>query len=171
MKACIIRHMPEPAVRVATLADAPELAVTVTEGFETYREWAPRGWDPPPTALHLSGIRDRMGDGGCVCLVAEADGAHAGHVAYLPAREEAGVAHVWMLFVRRAWWGRGVAPALLTCAVGAATHEGYTGMRLHTPAEHARARAFYEREGWTADHPPFYEPMLGLALVTYRIRL
>jgi hypothetical protein len=44
----------------------------------------------------------------------------------------------------------------------------YAAMRLHTPAEHARARRFYEREGWTADAPPFYEPMLGLTLVTYR---
>jgi hypothetical protein len=44
----------------------------------------------------------------------------------------------------------------------------YTAMRLHTPAEHGRARRFYEREGWTADAPAFYEPMLGLALVTYR---
>jgi hypothetical protein len=44
-------------------------------------------------------------------------------------------------------------------------------MRLHTPAEHARARAFYEREGWTAASPPFYEPMLGLTLVTYRREL
>ena len=163
--------MHEPVLRLATLADAPELAVTVEEGFETYREWAPRGWDPPPGATQLSGIRERLPDAGCVCLLAEAGGEHAGHVAYVPAPEDPGVAHVWMLFVRRAWWGTGVATSLLTRAVERATAEGYSGMRLHTPAEHARARAFYEREGWSAATPPFYEPMLGLPLVTYRLRL
>ena len=52
---------------------------------------------------------------------------------------------------------------------GSDTH--VAGMRLHTPAEHVRARRFYEREGWTASSGPFYEPMLGLTLVTYRIRM
>jgi GNAT superfamily N-acetyltransferase len=163
--------MTTPSVRPATLADAQELAETVLEGFESYREWAPAGWDPPSALMQLGGIRDRLPEDGCVCLLAEADGEHAGHVAYIPAREEPGVAHIWMLFVRRAWWGSGLATDLLARAVAAATHEGYAGMRLHTPAEHARARAFYEREGWTAADPPFYEPMLGLALVTYRLKL
>jgi GNAT superfamily N-acetyltransferase len=159
------------SIRPATLSDASELAVTVGEGFESYREWAPAGWDPPSPPMQLTGIRDRLPEEGCVCLLAEAGGEHAGHVAYIPAREEPGVAHIWMLFVRRAWWGRGVATDLLARAVAAATGEGYAGMRLHTPAEHARARAFYEREGWSAPDPPFYEPMLGLPLVTYRRRL
>jgi GNAT superfamily N-acetyltransferase len=158
-------------IRPATLSDAPELAVTVGEGFESYREWAPAGWEPPSPPMQLSGIRARLPEDGCVCLLAEVDGAKAGHVAYIPAREETGVAHIWMLFVRRAWWGSGLATDLLTRAVASATHEGYAGMRLHTPAEHARARAFYEREGWTAPDPSFYEPMLGLTLVTYRLRL
>jgi GNAT superfamily N-acetyltransferase len=158
-------------VRPATLSDAPELAATVGEGFESYREWAPAGWDPPSAPMQLSGIRDRLPADGCVCLLAETDGEHAGHVAYIPAREEPGTAHIWMLFVRRVWWGTGLAADLLARAVAAATTEGYAGMRLHTPADHMRARAFYEREGWTAADPPFYEPMLGLALVTYRRRL
>lgn len=163
--------MSTPSIRLATLADAPELADMVFEGFESYREWAPAGWDPPAAPLQLSGIRDRLPEDGCVCLLAEADGVQAGHVAYIPAREEPGVAHIWMLFLRRAWWGTGLAADLLTRAVAEATGEGYAGMRLHTLADHARARAFYEREGWNAPDPPFYEPMLGLALVTYRLRL
>jgi GNAT superfamily N-acetyltransferase len=157
--------------RPATLADAPAIADVVREGFETYREWAPRGWDPPAPALHLAGIRDRLPEVGCVCLLAERRGEVTGVVAYAPAREEPGVAHVWMLFLRRASWGTGLAAGLLTRAVEAATREGYSGMRLHTPAAHRRARGFYEREGWTSGHPPFYEPMLGLDLVTYRLGL
>jgi GNAT superfamily N-acetyltransferase len=158
-------------IRHATLGDAPALSATVEEGFDSYRVWAPRGWEPPAGAVQLAGIRDRLADAGCVCLLAEDAGEMAGHVAYVPAREETRVAHIWMLFVRVRWWGAGVATALLARAVETATAEGYAAMRLHTPAEHTRARAFYEREGWTAATPPFYEPILGLTLVTYRLEL
>jgi hypothetical protein len=41
-------------------------------------------------------------------------------------------------------------------------------MRLYTPARHARARAFYAREGWAQEGEPTYEPMLGLELVELR---
>src|SRR4051812_35735186 len=100
MKVGIISHMAQWLMRPAALADAPALAATVEEGFESYRAWAPRGWDPPESAVQLAGIRDRLPDEGCVCLLAEEGGEMAGHVAYIPAREEPGVAHVWMLFVR-----------------------------------------------------------------------
>jgi GNAT superfamily N-acetyltransferase len=158
-------------IRPATLADAPALAETVQEGFVSYRTWAPRGWQPPAAELQLAGIRDRLPHLGCVCMVAEDAGRPAGHVAFVPARDESGVAHVWMLFVREPWWGTGLAADLLARAVALAAAEGYGAMRLHTPAEHVRARRFYEREGWTAAAPPFYEPMLGLMLVTYRTQL
>jgi GNAT superfamily N-acetyltransferase len=159
MRATDIRH--------ATLGDVPALAETVEEGFESYRIWAPRGWDPPSAAVHLAGIRDRLPEPGCVCLLAEDGGEMAGHVAYGPAREEPGVAHIWMLFVRARWWGTGVATDLLARAVATATAEGYAAMRLHTPAAHARARAFYEREGWVTDGVRVPEPMLGIDLVLY----
>jgi GNAT superfamily N-acetyltransferase len=104
-----------------------------------------------------------------VCVLAEVGGEHAGQVAFSPARDEPGVAHLWMLFLPTRFWGTGLATTLLARAVEEARAAGrYTAMRLHTPAEQARARRFYEREGWVAANPPFYEPMLGLALVTYR---
>lgn len=162
--------MSEPILRSATRADVPALSDTVQQGFEGYRAWAPRGWDPPDAALHGSSIRARLADPACFCLLAEAGPTlePAGHVAYLPATGERAVAHVWMLFVRERWWGTGLATELLRRAVAAATDAGYRGMRLHTPAEHGRARAFYEREGWRLDGESFHDPMLGLALVTYR---
>jgi GNAT superfamily N-acetyltransferase len=161
--------MIQALLRMATVADAPALAATVQEGFESYRAWAPRGWEPPAPAFQLRGIRDRLPEASCVCVLAEVDGEHAGQVAFSPARDEPGVAHVWMLFLRTPFWGSGLATTLLARGVEEARASGrYAAMRLHTPAEQARARRFYEREGWTAEAPPFYEPMLGLALVTYR---
>ena len=52
-----------------------------------------------------------------------------------------------------------------------ATRRGYARMRLFTPAGQARARAFYEREGWRTDGVIMPEPLLGLDLVEYRREL
>ena len=99
----------------------------------------------------------------------------AGHVAVVAGRERTGerelipgLAHLWMLFIREPWWGTGLATSLLAMAVEEATARGYEAMRLYTPAGQARARAFYEREGWTTDGEGRFEPMLAFDLVEYR---
>jgi GNAT superfamily N-acetyltransferase len=74
---------------------------------------------------------------------------------------------VWALFVRPAWWGTGLARRLHGLAVAEAVARGYDTMQLVTPTGQARARAFYEREGWRAAPPPFREPMLDLELIRY----
>jgi GNAT superfamily N-acetyltransferase len=160
--------MSDPALRPATAADLTELVDTVTEGFETYRDWAPRGWTPPELELHVTGIRGRLAERGCFCVLAEDGERVVGQVGTVPARGRAGAGHVWMLFVRRPWWGTGLAVRLLDAAVEDGRERGWTELRLQTPSEHARARRFYEREGWTPDAETVYEPTLGLVLVTYR---
>jgi GNAT superfamily N-acetyltransferase len=155
-------------LRPTTADDIDELVETVREGFETYREWAPRGWMPPERELHLAGIRGRMAERGCFCVLAEGAEGVAGQVGTVPARGARDAGHVWMLFVRKPWWGTGLAARLLGAAEEDASARGWVELRLQTPSEHARARAFYEREGWTSDDDPVYEPALGLVLVTYR---
>jgi GNAT superfamily N-acetyltransferase len=73
-----------------------------------------------------------------------------------------------MLFVRPPWWGSGLATRLNALAVAEAAGRGYTAIRLHTPAGQRRARAFYEREGWSTDGVLVPEPLLGIDLVEYR---
>jgi len=153
-------------IRRASLSDAPVLAETVCQGFEGYREWAPRGWDPPAPQLHLVGIRERLERPDAWCELAEAGSEPAGHGAFL-ASGGPGLAHLWMLFVREPWWGTGLAAELLARAVAAAARD-YAVIRLHTPAGQARARAFYEREGWRQEGGAWWEPSLGLDLVEYR---
>ena len=155
-------------LRPANADDVPDLVETVREGFETYRAWAPRGWTPPERELHVAGIRGRLAERGCFCVLAEDGGSVAGQVGTVPARGFRDAGHVWMLFVREPWWGTGLARRLLVAAEADAVERGWTELRLQTPSEHARARAFYEREGWTTDGEPLYEPTLGLVLVTYR---
>ena len=163
-------------IRVAVPDDASALAGTTRLGFESYRSWAPEGWEPPPPALELRSIRERLRQSSTWCAMAvDARGEPAGHVGITHAAERErphvripGRAHLWMLFVRPPWWGSGLATRLHRLALEQAAREGYETIRLYTPHGAARARAFYEREGWTAAGPAFPEPLLGLDLVEYR---
>jgi len=106
--------------------------------------------------------------------VAEFAGEVCGHVAILPSElvtwrpaPDPEVAHLWQLFVRPAAWGSGVAVALLEAAVDRASAQGYAQIRLFTPVRQARARRFYEREGWTAVDDPLDDGE-GLLIIQYR---
>jgi GNAT superfamily N-acetyltransferase len=71
------------------------------------------------------------------------------------------------VFVRERYWGTGVAGELLRLLLESARGEGFTGARLFTPAGQARARRFYEREGWTLSRD-WQDETLGLPVVEYR---
>jgi GNAT superfamily N-acetyltransferase len=163
------------ALRPARPDDAEVLAETVRIGFASFRDWAGPAFDPPPHALEAGRIREGLERPSTWALLALSGGQPAGHVAITQARarEEPrpdipGLAHFWMLFVRPPWWGSGLAARLHGLAVREAGRRGYAALRLHTPAGNARARAFYEREGWHAIGAPIPEPLLGLDLVEYR---
>ena len=76
--------------------------------------------------------------------------------------------HFWMLFVRPPWWGSGLAHRLHAAACAEARARGFAALRLFTPAAQARARAFYEREGWTVAGAPFAHDTMGIDMVEYR---
>jgi GNAT superfamily N-acetyltransferase len=162
------------SLRPASPRDAVQIATVLGEGFEGYRAFAPPGWEPPDLGEELERIRRRLADPEVWCLLAERDAEPAGHVAVMPAwlhehaSHEPGLAHFWQLFVRPPWWGSGLATALHAEAVGEAGARGFTAMRLFTPADQARARRFYEREGWAAAGEPSDELDFGLPLVEYR---
>jgi len=169
----------ELEIRIAGPEDASALATTTRLGFDSYREWAPVGWRPPPRSLELRAIRERLRQATTWCVMAlEPGGEPAGHVGITHAaeRERAhvripGRAHLWMLFVRPPWWGTGLATRLHGLALEEAARRGYETIRLYTPAGQSRARAFYVREGWTLIGRTFEEPLLGLDLVEYRREL
>jgi GNAT superfamily N-acetyltransferase len=163
-------------LQLASPEDAAELARTTRAGFDSYRAWAPEGWEPPPHTLEVRAIRERLKARTTWCVQALAsDGEPAGHVGVTPAADRArphatlpGRAHLWMLFVRPPWWGTGLAVRLHGLALEEAARQGYGTIRLYTPHGAARARAFYEREGWALAGQAFAEPLLGLDLVEYR---
>jgi diaminopimelate decarboxylase len=111
------------------------------------------------------------------CLVAEAEGAIVGQITVRPAARAAHpvdaptLAHVSNLFVRRDFWGAGLARDLHNAALDGARERGFTELRLFVAAGQGRARRFYEREGWLPAGAPFDDPIPGLTMVEYRRRL
>jgi GNAT superfamily N-acetyltransferase len=167
----------EPDQRVGKPRDAAALAAVLLEAFSTYREWAPEGWKPhgTPGQLEAELIFERLGLPGYWCRLAEVADQAVGYVVLRPAMTYGdapepipGLGHIWHLFVRPAWWGRGVATDLLEQAMGEARRRDYEAARLWTPRENARARAFYEREGWHATGGEHYSESLDLQLLEYR---
>ena len=172
--------------RRATVADVDAMLRIVESGFASYAEFAPPGWRPPPIQDDRERMTGLMADRGTWALLALDEDEVVGHFAFTPARERGageapdgswrerppitGMAHLWQLFVLPAWWGRGVAPMLHEAGVEEMRAQGYERARLFTPSGQARARAFYERRGWTA-HDEQFNPDLALDLTEYRLEL
>ena len=160
--------------RQAGLEDAAAVGASVAAGFRRYREFAPPFWRPPEEATLVDGVRRWFAAGGGFwCLLAERDGALAGQVSFMPAAasvapvDEPKLAHLSGLFVEPSWWGSGLARTLHGRALAEAAVRGYASMRLFTPAGQARARRFYEREGWRPAGEP-NEMAAGLPTLEYR---
>jgi GNAT superfamily N-acetyltransferase len=156
-------------LRPATVADADAMTETLAIGFDGYREFAAHGWQPPDahTDPELARLRERLGATTTWAVIAEDGGLAAGHAGFFPQPGVVASAHLWQLFVRPAWWGTGLATELLARAIEAAVEQGYRRMRCYTPRDHARARRFYEREGFTHTEWEGLEEPLGLVLVEY----
>jgi GNAT superfamily N-acetyltransferase len=152
----------------------------VAIGFHGFNAWAPEGWEPPDelTPDNVERLRRELADPRAFALMAMYEGDPVGHVLWMPARESRepgaalvpGLVHLRHLFVLEPWWGTGIARELHARAVAAMRETGWELARLFTPAANARARRFYDREGWVAG-PPFFEPGLDLDLVEYRLDL
>jgi GNAT superfamily N-acetyltransferase len=174
---CCARHCIDVAhdhpirLRRATIADAEPLAQGVIEGVEDYPSFAPPGWTGPSFEAELKHLRQGLADPEVCCLVAESEGALLGQITVLPAArsphpiDDSSLAHISNLFVHRDYWGCGLAADLHRAAVEAAGGCGFTELRLFVAAGQARARRFYEREGWRPVGEPFDDPRTGLTMI------
>jgi GNAT superfamily N-acetyltransferase len=169
--------MHQPCFRAATPSDAESLAQAVIDGVEDYRSFAPPDWTPPSLAGEVEHLYELLADDQVWCLLAEADGELVGQITVLPATRAArpvddpALAHLSNIFVRRDRWGSGLARALHDAGVEAARERGFAQMRLFCAAGQARARRFYEREGWVPEGEAFHDPRPNLVLVEYRLAL
>jgi diamine N-acetyltransferase len=160
--------------RAATADDVPVMIESFIEGFETFRVFAPPGWEIPIDGSDEAKLAANVALPRAVAVVAELEGAPAGHVLLIPAdvaREPVSdprLAHVMHVFVRAPFRGTEVASELLRRLMDGARDNGYERARLFTPAAQARARRFYEREGWRITGPPHHGGGLGFDVVEYR---
>jgi GNAT superfamily N-acetyltransferase len=149
------------------------MADNLEEGFGTYRSWAHSGWNPPSRVEMLLGMMQRFTKDGSFCVVAFTDdGEAAGHATARPELDEheqprAAVARLTHLFVRRRFWGSGVADQLHDHILAGMSARGFESACLWTPVGQARARAFYERHGWRATGALDPDNDLRLELLEY----
>jgi GNAT superfamily N-acetyltransferase len=164
---------PSFTVRAGTRQDLGMLADNLEEGFGTYRSWSTSGWEPPSRVEMLLGMMQRFTTDGSWCVVAFTDkGEAAGHATARPEADEhdepqPSVARLTHLFVRRRFWGSGVADLLHDRLLAGMSDRGFTSACLWTPVGQARARAFYERHGWRPSGAVDPENDLQLQLLEY----
>ena len=167
----------DPRIRRATPQDADAVARVVADGFATYRAFTPDGWEPPDTIELALGFAVQLRGDDLWCGVIDEGGEVVGQVGVgssaksLKPSDEPGLAHLQNLFVVRSHWGTGLASALLAAAVEVATERGFERIRLFTPVPQARARRFYEREGWSPVGEPFTEARFPFQMLEYRLEL
>jgi GNAT superfamily N-acetyltransferase len=159
-------------IRPATVADAPSLAALAREGFETFQPFAPPTFEPPSLDLETATFREQLSTTLYWCRLAEDDEAPVGVAGFRRQEVEPGLVHFQRLFVSQRLWGTGLAAELLRLATEQMENDRFLLARLFTPAGQARARRFYEREGWRQSAEPYAEPRFGgLELVEYRREL
>ena len=168
--------MSEFKIRAATRQDIATLADILSEGFATYNRWTANGWEPPTRAAMLLGLMHKFGHDGSWCLLAFSDGEPAGQATARPERDPDGeprpaVARLTQLFVRERHWGGGLASELHELMLDEMRERGYEQACLWTAVGQARARAFYEREGWRATGRLDPDNDLSLELMEYQLAL
>jgi predicted N-acetyltransferase YhbS len=154
-------------IRPATADDVSDLARHVLAAFELYRDFQPPAWSPPGVEHEAERMRARIASPATWALIARDGDEVVGQVLFEPVRDAEAFAHFANLFVSPGWWGSGLAAHLHGRALEAMRERGFRRARLFTPAAQARARRFYEREGWRADGEPFDEPGLDMVIVRY----
>jgi GNAT superfamily N-acetyltransferase len=180
-------------VRPPGEGDVPGIAALVGACDETYRSWAPPGWEPPPPGRELDRWRGRIVDGswwtrvavepgdrvvGLVCFtqavvqrtLPSPAGRRAIPEGVLTVEPIPGRAHVSAVFTHPDRWREGVAAGLLALAEDAMRAERYREVQLWTPRE-APARRFYEAAGWRHDGREQWLAELALPIVAYLKRL
>lgn len=141
------------------LADAPQLAQVVTSAWQVgFRGLLPQpfldGLDPDQSRARWETDLSPERVGPPHFLVAQVDAVVCGFSVFGPSRDEdAGpnVAELFALHVIPTSWGRGVGSTLLRRTLAQLQAWGSVGASLWVIDGNARARRFYEHQGWNVD--------------------
>lgn len=105
-------------------------------------------------------------------LVVELNGELVGLSLVWPARgdDEAGLGELILINLAPHAWGKGAGTALLDADVEALRDLGFDEAILWVAEDNARARRFYEREGWLPDGASKTDTIGGASIVELRYR-
>lgn len=163
-------------VREGGRHDLSAMADNLEGGFASYRTWSPSSWEPPLRTEMLLGMMQRFATDGSWTFMGLVDNLPAGHVTARPEVDEQeapvpGTARMTHLFLRRDYWGSGLATLLHAEMIDSMRERGYTASVLWTPVGAARARGFYAKHGWQPTGALDPDSSLGLELMEYRLEL
>lgn len=152
------------------------MADNLEGGFAAYRTWSPTRWEPPARTEMLLGMMQRFATDGSWTFMGLVDNLPAGHVTGRPEFDEldqpvTGTARLTHLFLRRDYWGSGLATLLHDRMLESMRERGFGTAVLWTPVGAARARAFYAKNGWQPTGELDPDNSLGLELMEYRLEL
>jgi len=168
----------ELELRPPAAGEEGAIAELVRACDESYRDWTPPGWEPPPPGRELDRWRGRITDGSWWTRVAvEPGGRVVGLVCFTQAMTWVdddtrvgepipGRAHVSAVFTHPDRWRQGIAAGMLAAAQAAMRADRYREVQLWTPRE-APARSFYEATGWRHDGREQWLAELALPIVAY----
>ena len=92
-----------------------------------------------------------LGAGAAVLVMEDDKGAVQGFATVRPSDGEVHVGELGAIYLHPDAWRKGLGAALLKATVDRAQGCGYSALILWVHPENHRARAFYERAGWTDD--------------------
>jgi ribosomal protein S18 acetylase RimI-like enzyme len=144
-------------IREARIGDETEIArVHVAAWRAAYRDMMPDAFlDSLDEKQRATRWRDRLENplpGKRRMLVATANASVVGFAGVGPARGETGTrGELYMINLAPSAWGTGIGSALLTKCVADLASFGHHEAFLWVLRQNARARRFYEREGWKHD--------------------
>ena len=146
-------HGADVEVRLADPGEARELtALHRVSAHTAFAHIFPPDVPPPLFEDDLARWEHWLGGDGAQgrrVRVAVVDGRAVGVVLTGPDPDEPGAGHLARLYVHPDAWGRGIGTRLHSVALGDLAARGFPAATLWVLEENRRARAWYERLGWT----------------------
>jgi GNAT superfamily N-acetyltransferase len=159
-------------VRKATAEDAAGIARVQERGWQAaYRHVFPTEELDRGGFIHADRWTERLirPPAGWTTFVAEHDGEVVGFTSVGPSRDETGVGELYAIYVDPEQWSTGTGSALIEQAEEQ-LRTAYTDVTLWVLEDNPRARAFYERAGWSVDGGRKAEARWGVRAPEVRYR-
>jgi GNAT superfamily N-acetyltransferase len=166
-------------IRAARVADAAQIAVVHVRSWQAaYRGLLPQAYLDGLDPAQRVGRWERALAGGAAgragVLVADAGGTLLGFVGYSPSRDSDAdpdrVGEIGAIYLVSSAWGKGIGALLMNAALAYLAEAKFSQATLWVLDTNARARQFYEADGWSADGAHQLDESRGFPVAQVRYR-